>query len=306
MANITSLDGKRIIFIGNSFVYYGQTVLAKGCGEFPTLDARKNDTGYFYQIAKANGENVSVTNWTFPDHRFAHLFSGEKCTHQKCQELGINHLSALTDKYYDYVILCEGSGLESDEMFAKNIKKIVTLFRDTNPNVKFVYLVHTSSHGYSVANIIQQNVLNNLKALERSGFIIVDWGALVKDVGCGAVNVPEGSNDYNKNTFIVAQNTRDGYHPNQLSGYITSLMTYCAITGRSAIGQSYDFCGNKSYNSSPIYRTFEEYIGKYYTVGKTNYDRVFASKNDMRGIQALIDRYLEEKQYRNYDFGTEN
>ena len=229
MSSITSLDGKRIIFVGNSFIYYGQTVLAKSCGEYPTLEMRKNDTGYFYQIAKANGENVSVTNWTFPDHRFAHLFSGEKCTHKKCEELGINHLTALTDKYYDYVVLSEGSGLESDGIFEENIKKIVALFRDANRDVKFVYLVHTSAHGYSVANVIQPKILNSLKVLEKDGFIIVDWGALIKDIGSGAVQIPSGSVDYGKNTFIVAKSDSDGYHPNQLSGYITSLMTYIHV-----------------------------------------------------------------------------
>ena len=108
---------------------------------------------------------------------------------------------------------------------------------------------------------------------------------------------------YNKNTFIVNKSTSDGYHPNQLAGYITTLMTYCAITGRSAVGQPYDFVGDESLSSDGVYRTFDEYIAKYYREGQTtNYPSVFASADDMRGIQTLIDQYLKEKKFRDYDF----
>ena len=45
------LDGKKVIFIGNSHTYYGKTVLEKKQSVL-TQAARSNDQGYFYQICK--------------------------------------------------------------------------------------------------------------------------------------------------------------------------------------------------------------------------------------------------------------
>lgn len=46
------LDGKKIIFIGDSFVFYGQTVLEKSQSVLSD-GKRTNDHGYFYQLCKA-------------------------------------------------------------------------------------------------------------------------------------------------------------------------------------------------------------------------------------------------------------
>ena len=45
-----SLDKKTVMFLGNSFVYYGYCVMEGGQGNA--------DRGYFYQICKNNGESV--------------------------------------------------------------------------------------------------------------------------------------------------------------------------------------------------------------------------------------------------------
>ena len=301
MANeYISLDGKRVIFIGNSFIYYGCAVLAKSASGYPTLRGRTRDGGYFYRIAKSHGEDVSVTNWTFGGHRFSHLFSGEPCTYKDCAGSGVAHLNELGREAYDYVILSEGSGLECDAVFMKNVDFITSHFLELNPKTKFVYLVHPSHHGYGVGKLPQPHVLSALSELYERGFIIVDWGRLVKDIAEGAAVVQGAVEKYSKNTFIVSQSESDGYHPNQLSGYICALMTYSAITGRSAVMQSYDFVGNREVSKDASYRTFEEYKAKCYTLGETNYDRVFSSPSDMLGIQMLIDEYLLKKDFLNY------
>ena len=56
---VTSLDGKKIIFIGNSYTYYGKTVLEKK-QTILTQAERSNDHGFFYQLSKENGANVFV------------------------------------------------------------------------------------------------------------------------------------------------------------------------------------------------------------------------------------------------------
>ena len=49
-----SLDGKKVIFIGNSFIYYGQVVLEKS-QKYLKQSSRENDMGYFHQICAENG-----------------------------------------------------------------------------------------------------------------------------------------------------------------------------------------------------------------------------------------------------------
>ena len=68
-------NGDKIIFIGNSFTYYGKCVLEKGQSVYG-LDKRANDKGYFYQVCKANGLEVSVTNFTFGGHALKDFYSG--------------------------------------------------------------------------------------------------------------------------------------------------------------------------------------------------------------------------------------
>lgn len=286
---VNALDGKKVIFIGNSHTYYGKTVIEKKQSVL-TQPARSNDTGYFYQICKNNCAQVSVTNWTFGNHTFTDLF--ENCTADRgCN--GVDHLSYLTDLKFDYVIMQQGTSDMSAEDFVDKCNMVMDIFKEANPDVKFVLLVARRVH--------EKNLkwLSGLKTLDGQEVIIVDWGKVIDDVIKGNTQVPGATLSYNQNSFIISKNASDGYHPNMLTGYITSLMTYCAITGESAEGQDYSFCGNTNVNS---HFSFESFISSYYTYNgaTTNFDQILRSENDMRGIQQLIDRYLEEKGYMNY------
>lgn len=292
---VISLDGKKIIFIGDSFVYYGQTVLEKATSYLKQSD-RVNDKGYFYQLCKANGENVSVTNFTFGGHGLSSFCSGVCNAEKSCK--GEDHFSYLIDRNYDYVVVSgQRQSTTTAESFLGDIRFIMEMFQAANPNVKFVYLCSSGAHNVSVSPTFPINILNNLKTIEEWGFTIVDWGKLVADVIKGETAVPGALQSYNKNSFAICRSSSDGYHPNQLSGYITTLMTYCAITGKSAVGQTYGF-------AETTWRTFSEFKSKYYTYNgaTTNYPEIFKSESDMKGLQTLIDQYLEEKAYREYQF----
>jgi hypothetical protein len=283
------LNGKKILFIGNSYTYYGKTVLEKNQTVL-TQEARSNDQGFFYQLCKANGANVSVTNWTFGGHDFVDLF--ENCTANRGCD-GVDHKSYLTDRSFDYVIMQQGSGSANDSQFMARIESVMQIFKDANPNVKFVFLVQTDVHNknYSWKPLIKQ--------FDEKNVTVVDWGSLVCDIINGVVAVPGAAQTYNKNSFIVCRNASDGYHPNMLTGYITTLMTYCAIPGENAVGQTYAFCNDSTLNTA---FDFNKFIGTYYTYNnaKTNFPAVFSSESDMKGIQQLIDQYLAQKAYLNY------
>ena len=55
-----SIDGMKVAFIGNSMIYYGG-VVTKG-------NTQDKDYGWFYEIAKANGDNITVYDCTYGDH----------------------------------------------------------------------------------------------------------------------------------------------------------------------------------------------------------------------------------------------
>ncbi len=287
------LDGKKFIFIGNSYTYYGKCVLEKKTTNF-SQEERSHDKGYFYQIAKENGADVEVTNWTYGGHTLQDTFGGNCSADRGCD--GHDHSADLIDRKFDYVMIQEGGTAKGD--FLTNINKITSFFRKANPNVKFCFLVH---HRFYEKELTPENVLvmKNLKTLEDMGITVVDWGRLVVDVHKGNVQVPGSQLTYTRHSFIISKSASDGHHQNMLAGYITALMTWCAITGDSAVGQEYRFTGNPTVNSA---FDFTKYRGKYYTYGtvSTNFDKALKSKTEVTGFQTLIDKYLAEKEYRNF------
>mgnify|MGYP003292585178 CR=1 FL=1 len=84
MAVIQSFDKKKIIFIGNSFTFFGKCVNVKTFDEV--------DDGYFYKLAQSFGEDVTVTNFTWGGASFWHKGDGfaSRMLYEKLKELGYN------------------------------------------------------------------------------------------------------------------------------------------------------------------------------------------------------------------------
>lgn len=282
------LNNKKIIFIGNSFTYYGKTVIFK---DYLVLEQepRNNDDGYFYQLCKLKGAEVSVTNWTFGNHRLEDTFGGYCQAGRPCD--GVDHFSYLKDKCYDYVAIQESSRGEGDKIIGQ-IERIMKIFREVNPDVKFLYLVHENYHHNK-----RVDMLDKTKEIEKLGITIVDWGNIVHDLIEHNTEIENTKYTYNKNTFVITKSEKDGFHENMLAGYITTLMTYCAITGEKAEGQPFEFATDESLNKEFSVDTF---LDMYYTYGdtKTDFPEIMKSEYDMREIQKLVDKYLEEKPYR--------
>ena len=272
-----ALDGKKIIFIGNSYTFWGQTVLHKDQSVLKQ-ELRSNDQGYFYQLCKENGAQVQVTNWTFGAHDFTDLFGSECKTDKVCE--GEKHFYFLQDAAFDYVAIQLYAEKEYGGDIVKHLEPAVELFREANPNVKFLLLVPHMAHEKSY------EWLEDVQKLEDEGFLICDWGAMLHDISEGTVEVPGAAQQYARSSFV---NSLDDHHENVLAGYITSLMTYCAITGDSAVGQSYGFCDDSTID--PLF-DLEAFKEKNYPDGTTNFVEVFRSEVDMRGLQQLVDQYL--------------
>lgn len=271
------LDGKKILFVGNSWTFHGYTVFRKSRTVL-SLESRRNDTGYFYQLAKTNGAEPQVTNWTWGGHALMDIFNKECTSQRECR--GLDHLTPFTDYDYDYVFLQEGTKQSTDV-----VKKVSDMFKAVNPEVKIFVLV-PSGHPFG-----EKDTTDYIADLKEMGCTVIDWGKMVADIANGKVDVPGATQEYNRNSFIVALSDVDGHHPNVLTGYITALMSYCALTGESAVGQKYDFCSDKKISSEFDFDVYEKtyYV---YDNATTNFPEIFASESDMKGIQELADKYL--------------
>ena len=303
-----ALDGKKVLFVGCSFTYYGGCILPEG--ESTNLDreleGRTHDTGFFYQLCKAAGAEVNVVDWTFGGHNLKNLLGPEPCTaHQPCMGMTPNgHIAFLTDRAYDYVILNEiNRGKDSAEEIYESVKGYAQIFKDANPDVKIYYIIHDGVY----ASKYGQEWLKSVSLIEKEGIEILDWGTLVWDVATGKTEVPGATLSYDKNSFIVSRDPSDGYHPNILTGYLFALMTFSAITGTDAVGQPYDFCYSKENENYPISVRFltDYFKDKYYTWDnketpdvnerKTNFIEIFNSEADMKGLQSLVNTYLADE-----------
>ena len=138
------LDGKKIIFIGNSHTYVGN-VVTQTYNSQPSQEKRSNNQGFFWIISQRQGCDVSVTNWTFSSHGLTSLFRQPCGVKGDCY--GINHADYLTDRYFDYVVIQPGVGTSSEENLVEDIEYIVNFFREANPDVKFALLGNTSVYG---------------------------------------------------------------------------------------------------------------------------------------------------------------
>lgn len=255
-----------------------------------------NDEGYFYQICKANGLEVNVTNFTFGVH-YLKDFHPTGCAADRGHD-GRNHLDDITDFNYDFVVLQTGSGALNYADLLAECEPIMKPFREANPDVKFIFLVNHIDYLINNTTQFKDGYVwrSDIKKLAEAGILVVDWGSLICDIMNGEVEVPGATQEYDTNSFIISQSATDGHHQNMLTGYITALMTYCAITGESAQGQTWSFTDTR-FDAAAI----EAYRTKYYSYNNvTNFDTILNSQADMAGIQQLIDRYLKAKTYLDY------
>lgn len=276
-----SLDGKQVMFIGNSFIYYGN------CVTYMLDDADRHvlDNGYFSQICQVNGEKVDVYNYTWMAKSLDWIYEN-KLTKEESSFL----------EQFDYVFISEAGG--NNAQIVDIVEKITKLFPETT---KFTYLIHNFHASNNHTNIF--NACEN--EFIDMGIEVADWGGLVYDVWTGKTKVPGAKLEYNKETFVknntgVSHNPEDcnvgagrpsdNYHENPLAGYITAQMAYCVVTNKSAVGQDYSFCGDTSVHK---FFDFYEFIDAHYDANHdTNFPEVFASEDDMRGLQILIDEYI--------------
>ena len=297
------LDGKKILFAGCSYNYYGKIVNAVNVTNIGQK-ARDHDKGFFYELCKQNGATVTVHNWCFGGHDLTDLF-GESCNADRKDGNGTNHLAQLKDRYFDYVSLLDipWPKIPSLEEYLVELQRIMKLFTDENPNCKFIYSIPCGAYWYNYADKtnFKETYVGTVYAKEIAKLpntIVIDQGRIPRDIIMGDTKVPNSTFTYNANSFVVAE---DGHHPNLLSGYINTLMTYCAITGETAVGQPLELQNEYGGTQGAPYRK-ENFITNFYggKADSTNFIQIMESPSEMLGIQKVVNRYLDMQTYLYY------
>ena len=281
-AAIDALEGKKVLFIGNSYTYWGSVVINKNV-DIMDQESRSNDKGLFYQLCKENGINVSVTNWVFAGHNFTDIMSHE-CLIEDASCRGKDHQSYLKDANFDYVCMQPFFETEYAGDLVTHLTPAMEFFREANPDVKFLLLV---PHATYFRNFKWKG---ELQAAADAGITVVNWGGMLDDIVNKVVEVPGGTQQYFQQSFVVSRTENDGHHQNLLAGYITAMMTYCAITGDSAVGQPYAFADDPSIHPNFDMEKFQKENYVYETF--TNFVDIYRSEADMLGLQQLTDEYI--------------
>lgn len=272
---IVSLEDKTVMIVGNSMVYYGNCVIKGSAG--------KEDYGYFYQLAAANDENVTVIDHTYSGKKLDYIYE--------------NYLVKLSEEErnkVDYLVLSEGNQVNED--LVGTCEKILALFPE---DVEFRFLRQPMMFESNMPCLIE-----GVEELRENGYIVVDWGKLVYDIYSGATQVPGATMEFNRCSFmkenlgyingpgtvISVNNSGDRNHQNILSGYITAQMLYTSITNRSALYTDYSFCYDTTIHP---YFDIDGFAEVHYTgPAKTNFHEIFRSPQDIVGLQQLMDTYL--------------
>lgn len=270
-AGQSSLDGKKVMFAGNSLTYYGEVVINNNGS--PT-----SQKGVFEKVAAYYGDKVTVTNFTygsagFTDGRDKASADGIPSSYkdyglyQLMIELHPNYYNnkegKAMDSFYDQdVVIFQQRGASISSSYDQ-VKQIAALFPE---DTRFaVIITHYDTKNTSTSSALKKTL--------KDGWTIIPAGDLVTDLWNGRISGMDYK--YEKNDFVI---TKDNIHPNYLTGYIKALMTYCALTSRSAVGADYSF----------VNRSTSYYAGSY----ETQFDNILASSSEMLKIQEQIDHYI--------------
>ncbi len=285
IGNTRSLNGARILVLGDESFYYGQTVLLKN--QYVTdLASRSNDKGFLYQLCASREEVPYITNWTWGGHSLADIMNGHCEAGRGCD--GQDHLAPLVGQPFDYVVVQDC--IKPGEEILTQLYLVMEFFRNQNPDVHFVFVCHHDAYIREASDPII-----SLPAIADAGITVVDWGGLLDDLIEGRVAVPGGSMTYDYNSFVVDTSEDQDTLPNLLSGYVLSLMLYGAMSGKTVLEMESGFCLDMDGVEGAV--SMDVYTELYYAFGTTNMEAVLESPNEVLGLQTLVDYYLREKPF---------
>ena len=271
MAVIQSFDKKKIIFIGNSFTFFGKCVNVK------TFD--KVDDGYFYKLAQSFGEDVTVTNFTWGGASFWHKGDGfaSRMLYEKLKELHPAYYNnpqglPLDSFYMQDIAVLQQSGDRIKETY-EDARLIMELFP---PETVFGFYITT----YDAFHNFEPSFEAAQKIRDEHNGAYIPLGHMVDSLIKGEALLKDSLLEYTKNSFIVCREN-DKFHPNTLTGYLTALCVYSAFTQKEVFSADHSF-------------VTEMNIEEFYSLGDTNHPEIIASDREMLALKHLVYEYCKK------------
>ena len=271
MAVIQSFDKKKIIFIGNSFTFFGKCVNVK------TFD--KVDDGYFYKLAQSFGEDVTVTNFTWGGASFWHKGDGfaSRMLYEKLKELHPAYYNnpqglPLDSFYVQDIAVLRQSGDRIKETY-EDARLIMELFP---PETVFGFYITT----YDAFHNFEPSFEAAQKIRDEHNGAYIPLGHMVDSLIKGEALLKDSLLEYTKNSFIVCREN-DKFHPNTLTGYLTALCVYSAFTQKEVFSADHSFVTQMNRE-------------EFYSLGDTNHPEIIASDREMLALKHLVYEYCKK------------
>jgi len=206
---------KRVLFVGNSYLYYG--------------DAMPNHVRRLAAAADPKDEKLYVTStWK------SAMISGSNLSHHNIQsylepgKLGVK-------APFEVVVLQGGSGdtgsAERRALFEEKVVEFDREIRKTGAKTA-LYMIHAYGKAHPRYN---PGMIRNIEKLYVSAGNKV--GALVIPVGLAFEEA------YRQRPDLALHKDYDGSHPDLLGTYLAACVTYASIYGKPVSGNPYDYYG---------------------------------------------------------------
>lgn len=268
MPKVESFDKKKIIFIGNSFTFFGKCVSGKSLGGV--------DNGYFYELARSFGDDVTVTDFTWGGASFWHKGDGyaPRMLYEKIKELHpayYNNPQGLPiDSFYlQDVAVLQQSGDSINETY-EDARLIMELFP---PETVFGFYITT----YDAFHSFEPSFEAARKIRDEHNGVYIPLGHLINDIIKKEVILENSLFEYDKNSFVVCRE-HDKFHPNTLTGYLTALCVYSAFTQKELLSADHSFVRGMDKK-------------EFYSLGDTNHHEIIASDSEMLALKRLVYEY---------------
>ena len=201
---------ERILFVGNSYLYYNDSL--------HNHVRRMLDEVYATEIDTSNYKSVTI--------------SGSRSWHHNIDH-SIDHKNLGVDEPFQLVIFQGGSGETNTEkernIFAQEIEKIVKKIKDSGAEAA-LYMIHAYVEPHEDTN---PQMINNIKQM------YIDAGnkndALIIPVGIAFEKA------YKAQKNIQLHKHYDGTHPNILGTYLASCVVFASITHLSPLNIQYSY-----------------------------------------------------------------
>ena len=233
---ITSLKNKnpeRVLYIGNSYLYYNDSLHNHVRRMLEEIYASKIDTSN-YKLVTISGSRSWHHNIDYP----------------------IEHRNLGAKKPFQLVIFQGGSGETDSEserkLFADTAKEIINTIHKSGAEAA-LYMIHSYVEPHSNTDPI---MIENIKKM------YIDAGnennALVIPVGIAFENAYKAKPD------IVLHKPFDGSHPSLLGTYLAACVVFASITHQTPIGMKYNYYDaisntDKAFLQKVAHKTVEDF-----------------------------------------------